>query len=594
MPKPNDRIGPYQLERKLGKGAFGEVWLAHDVDNLVATRAVALKLPLDDDVNLDAIRQEAQVWVAASGHPNVLPMLEARVYNGQVVIASEYAPDGSLQQWLTTNGGQAPSLEAALEMTRGILDGLAHLHSRTPRIIHRDLKPDNILLNGTTPRLADFGLSRVLRSTSMSEIVAGTPIYMAPEAFKGKRNQQTDLWSVGVMLYQLLSGRFPFVSNDKYELHVRIVNDEPAPLVAPVWLQQVVAKALSKDPALRFQTTEEMRAALVESNPVPLCETKPRSKLESPAASKVIDGSTLLRPAPLKPKPPPRVEPVPQPARAALKRKPQSTDISKPLKAIIGLGSAGALSGMLYWASNRETPATVTTMVPSVTTTPSPTMTLSSSAPAAGKDFTETVNGVKLAMKAVPAGAFILGSSDDSDAERNDSEGPLHVVTLSDFLLGKYEITQAQWQAVMEDNPSEIKGPNLPVENVSWDEAKTFCQMLSQMTGKLYRLPTEAEWEFAARAYTLTPFAFGSSLSSKQANFDGEVPYGRAAKGVYRGQTAKVGIFKPNEFGLYDMHGNVREWCDDVWHDNYNGAPTNGSSWLSGGNPNLRVLRGGS
>ena len=130
MPKPNDRIGPYQLERKLGQGAFGEVWLAHDVDNLVVTNAVALKLPLDDDVDLNAIRLEAQVWVAASGHPNVLPMLEARVYNGQVVITSEYAPDGSLQQWLKVNGGKAPTIEAGLAMTRGILDGLAHLHSR--------------------------------------------------------------------------------------------------------------------------------------------------------------------------------------------------------------------------------------------------------------------------------------------------------------------------------------------------------------------------------------------------------------------------------------------------------------------------------
>lgn len=280
MPKPHDRIGPYELIRKLGKGAFGEVWLAHDVDNLVARApAIALKLPLDDDVDLDAIRQEATVWVAASGHANVLPMLEARLYDGQVVIASEYAPDGSLQQWLKTHGGKAPTQAAALEMTRGILAGLSHLHSR--RIVHRDLKPDNILLKGTTPRLADFGLSRVLRSTSMSAVVAGTPVYMAPEAFKGKRNPQSDLWSVGVMLYQLLSGRFPFLSNDKYELYVRITNDEPAPIEAPPWLQQVVSKALSKDLTQRFQTAEEMLDALAEQERQEVERRKEQNQLET-------------------------------------------------------------------------------------------------------------------------------------------------------------------------------------------------------------------------------------------------------------------------------------------------------------------------
>jgi eukaryotic-like serine/threonine-protein kinase len=127
MPRANDRIGPYLLIRKLGKGAFGEVWLARDVDSLVETAEVALKLPLDDDIDLDAIRQEAAVWVAAGGHPNVLPMLEARMYGKQVIIASEYAPDGSLKDWLKAHGGQAPSVEAALEMTRQILKGLAHL-----------------------------------------------------------------------------------------------------------------------------------------------------------------------------------------------------------------------------------------------------------------------------------------------------------------------------------------------------------------------------------------------------------------------------------------------------------------------------------
>ena len=123
MPKTDERIGPYQLISKLGKGAFGQVWLARNVSALAA-REVALKIPLDDDVDLDTIRQEAAIWIAASGHTNVLPIIEANLYDGQVVIASEYAPDGSLEQWLKRHGGRAPSVEAALEMARGVLAGL--------------------------------------------------------------------------------------------------------------------------------------------------------------------------------------------------------------------------------------------------------------------------------------------------------------------------------------------------------------------------------------------------------------------------------------------------------------------------------------
>ena len=220
MPRINDRIGPYQLIKKLGKGSFGEVWLAKNITALVA-REVALKIPHDEDVDIEVIKQEAAIWLAASGHSNVLPFIEANVYEDYVVIVSEYAPDGSLHGWLKQHGGRAPSIEAAVEMTRGVLNGLAHLHARN--IIHRDLKPDNILLQGTTPRITDFGISRVFNSLSQSSVIAGTPVYMAPEAFDGKRNQQTDVWAVGVMLYQMLAGRLPFSGESYGEIMFAVI-----------------------------------------------------------------------------------------------------------------------------------------------------------------------------------------------------------------------------------------------------------------------------------------------------------------------------------------------------------------------------------
>ena len=310
MPKANDRIGPYQLIRKLGEGGFGEVWLAQDFSGSTP-REVAVKMPLDTEIDLDALLQEATLWARATGHRNVLEFLAARVFDGQVVLVSEYAPDGSLKDWLRRHGGRAPSVEAAVEMTRGILAGLEHLHGRN--IIHRDVKPDNVLLLGATPRLADFGISRVLKSTSKSAVTAGTPPYMAPEAFNRKRNQQTDLWSVGVMLYQILRGRLPFNGNDMAELYGAILNEEPDLLPAAVseWLRQVAAKALIKDPEQRYQTAAEMRAALTP--PPPKVEEKPVPPLRRTVT---IDEQPPERePAVIEPQPPKRepavIEPQP-------------------------------------------------------------------------------------------------------------------------------------------------------------------------------------------------------------------------------------------------------------------------------------------
>src|SRR6185295_4578344 len=265
MFRAGDQIGPYTLNNKIGRGAFGVVWLAERRTTIATTR-VALKMPLDEEIDLDTIKQEANVWVQASGHPNVVPIIEANVYDDQVVIVSEYAPDGSLDAWLRRIGaaGQqtGQSVDFAVEMTSGILAGLQHLHSR--HIIHRDLKPQNILLQGSMPRLADFGISRVLRSTSQSSIVAGTPVYMAPEAFDGKRNEQTDLWSVGVMLYQMLAGRLPFPQTDMTSLMGAILtrNPDPLPISVPGPMQEVINRALAKNPQQRFRSAAEMRAAL--------------------------------------------------------------------------------------------------------------------------------------------------------------------------------------------------------------------------------------------------------------------------------------------------------------------------------------------
>jgi formylglycine-generating enzyme required for sulfatase activity len=212
----------------------------------------------------------------------------------------------------------------------------------------------------------------------------------------------------------------------------------------------------------------------------------------------------------------------------------------------------------------------------------------------AQSSFTEDLgNGVKLEMIAIPGGTFWMGSP-ANEAERGDNESPQHQVTVPSFFMGKYPLTQAQYQAIMGKNPAYFKGNNRPVENVSWDDAVRFCQKLSQRTGKNYRLPSEAEWEYACRAGTKTPFSFGDNITTDLVNYDGTYPYKSAPKGKYREQTTDVGTFPPNAFGLYDMHGNVWEWCEDDWHENYIDAPTDGSAWNSQSGSNTKLLRGGS
>ncbi len=208
-------------------------------------------------------------------------------------------------------------------------------------------------------------------------------------------------------------------------------------------------------------------------------------------------------------------------------------------------------------------------------------------------DIEDLGNGITLEMVYIPGGTFIMGAPINENGSSND-EYPQHQVSIKPVWFSKYPITQAQWQAMMGKNPSNFQGTNRPVEQVSWHDAINFCQRLSEKTGHQYHLPSEAQWEYACRAGTTTPFHFGHTMTTALANYDGNEIYASEAKGVYRQQTTEVGQFFSNAFGLYDMHGNVGEWCADLWHENYQNAPTDGSVWDKGGEKSLRLLRGGS
>ena len=223
-------------------------------------------------------------------------------------------------------------------------------------------------------------------------------------------------------------------------------------------------------------------------------------------------------------------------------------------------------------------------------------------------------NKVTMKLVLIPAGKFLMGSPDVEQKEAAKSaaavgvkeedarklfanESPQHEVTISPgapgFYMGVYEVTQGQYEQVMGKNPSNFKGPQNPVDTVSWDDAVEFCKKLSAKTGKTVQLPTEAQWEYACRAGAKTPFNTGETISTDQANYNGNYTYGNGAKGEYRQKTTPVGSFKPNAFGLYDMHGNVWQWCAD-WYDEkyYGNSPKADPTGPADGQ--FRVLRGGS
>lgn len=211
-------------------------------------------------------------------------------------------------------------------------------------------------------------------------------------------------------------------------------------------------------------------------------------------------------------------------------------------------------------------------------------------------------NGIKLEMVYVPSGTFTMGSPADEKG-RQKNEEPQRKVTIRPFLMGRFLVTQALWKYVstlprvgidLPSDPSYFKGNLRPVERISWYEAREFCARLSRATNREYRLPSESEWEYACRAGTTTPFYFGKSITTKLVNYDGSIVYNREQKGIYRERTTEVGTFPPNNYGLFDMHGNVWEWCADHFHENYRKALSNESAWYSNNENAKRVIRGGS
>ena len=531
----------YRIDRQFDGGGFGILYQATDLKH---NRRVAIKTLNPTQITGDRLQQEQIKFIneamklAKFQHRHIVEVFEVVESGGIFGMVMEFVQGDNLGECLQQQG--KPFEESiALRYIQQVGEALALLHDR--QMLHRDVKPWNIMRRSTNQNevvLIDFGLVRVLKfGVTQTFTNAGTPAYAAPEQFQRQREAQvkpgayTDVYGLAATLYALLTAQNPFPAEFRLQ---GILLTEPRQHNGSI--SERVSRAIVRGMAIEIQDRSATVAEFLRDLGLGQSDGgQPPRKVVTPAPPVAV-GLGLSRF---------RAETV------------QVDQYGKIVKRHI--------------------------IEPEY--------------------FTERVNGIGIEMVAIPGGRFWMGSPDgEADRYRYDSESPQHEVSVPDFFLGKFTVTQAQWRAVaqlpqinqsLNADPSNFKGDNRPVEVVSWDEAQEFCARLSQATGKAYRLPSEAQWEYACRAGSTTPFAFGATLNTDIANYDGNDTYGNGKKGVWREQTVDVGSFPPNAWGLYEMHGNVWEWCEDSWYDNYNGAPTDGTAWIDNGEQN-RLLRGGS
>jgi eukaryotic-like serine/threonine-protein kinase len=560
----------YKIIRLLGSGGFGDTYLAEDLDLPKHPVCVVKHLKANDpnpaviQIARRLFNSEAETLYRLGNLHNQIPKLFAHFEeNGEFYLVQEFIDGEDLGKEISP--GKQWSESEVTKLLQEVLEILAIVHQQN--IIHRDIKPQNIMRRRQDSKimLIDFGAVKETMAVNAqgqttATVTIGTAGYMPSEQAAGQPKLCSDVHAVGMLGIYALTGIQP------HELPKDPTNGEV------IW---------------RNWTNISDRLATILTNMVSY-----HFKERYPTAAEALQALTPPVPPPPPPPPPPSRRRVIQ---------------------TVGLMSAGfglAIIGERLLFGSKEnsqplTPSTGKTTTP--TTSPNRLQTfpfevvtvdatgkITNRRNSNAKYFVQDLgNSVTLDMVQIPGGTFTMGSP-AGEAQRENDESPQHPVTVPGFFMGKYEVTQAQYQAIMGNNPSNFKGDTKPVEQVSWDDAVEFCQKLSQKTGRKYRLPSEAEWEYACRGGSTTPFYFGETITTDLVNYDGNYPYASAPKGQFRKETTNLGKFPPNPFGLYDMCGNVWEWCEDVYNENYQGAPRDGSAWLSGKDNNIKLLRGGS
>jgi formylglycine-generating enzyme required for sulfatase activity/tRNA A-37 threonylcarbamoyl transferase component Bud32 len=603
----------YRVIRLLGEGGFGKTYEAIDTDRMDDPCVIKQFMPQFLGTSAiekatELFKQEAKRLYELGEHPQIPRLIAYFEQDQRLYLVQELIEGQNLLAELTQQG--VFSEEKIWQLLADLLPVLKFVHDRN--VIHRDIKLENIIrrrisLHSSLPKirnlrnstfrnggrgdlvLIDFGVSKQVTGSlvNKSGTTVGTPGYSPMEQMRGQVFPGSDLYSLGITCLRLLTNCLPKVDGSD-ELYDPINGGWnwrkkiPDGTNLSLKLAEVLDKLIQDHLRNRYQSADEVIKALniyslppqpphVRGGQVALNSAQTKGgKLAMNAARK--HGAQLIVQTPLN--------------SAQLNSK---VSIAQKLNSNLAIGNAKTNVISAKSTFDFEVMTVDKWGIPNNIQT--------------GKAdfFEETIgSGVVMEMVSVPSGDFTIGSPND---EGDSDEKPQQQLTLAPFYIGKFPVTQAQWKAVallseikifLNPNPSRFEGVNRPVENISWYEAMEFCARVSLKTGKNYRLPSEAQWEYACRGKTLTDFHFGETITKELANYNANSNYAEAAKGIYRCQTTDVGSFKPNAFGLYDFHGNVWEWCADFWHSNYNGMPGDGRVWQDRGDESLRLLRGGS
>ncbi|MFM7560706.1 SUMF1/EgtB/PvdO family nonheme iron enzyme [Cylindrospermopsis raciborskii] len=552
----------YRVLRLLGEGGFSKTYAAEDVDRLDAPCVIKQFFPqvqgtVERAKAAEFFKEEAyRLYELGENHSQIPRLLAYFEQGSSLYLVQEFIIGKTLLEEVK----ERPYTEAQIrQLLLDLLPVLDFIHHKN--VIHRDIKPENIIRRSLDNKLVliDFGGAKQVTKTTMARQATAiyTLGYAPTEQMAGFACHASDLYALGVTCIRLLTQCLPV--QNSYQLKDPLYDPMRAKWLWQEFLQgrgvivsqqliYILNRLLQHFAQDRYQSAMEVLYDL--QNDFSHTLTSDFNYINS-EASKINLGTPIIEVATTQQKLAVNVPPL-EIFEFQTMISHQENDKVKHERRI-------------------------------------------------GKFFTEELNKhLYLEMILVPGGSFLMGSP---EFQGNGDEHPQHQVIVEPFYMAKYPITQAQWKAVatlpkvtqnLNPNPSRFKGVNLPVENVSWYEAVEFCLRLSLTTGRNYRLPSEAEWEYACRAGTTTAFYFGETITPDLINCNVSQSYITDIGRNFTPQITEVGNLNlANAFGLYDMHGLVWEWCADPWHNNYHGAPRDGSVWDTNGDINRRVLRGG-
>lgn len=633
-------IGPqnrrYKLERLIAHGGMGQVWEATDLAThaeLGHSGCVALKI-LPPQLTMSASHAKLLVEEATQArrlaHENIVRVYEwaQDPATSSYFIIMECLQGEDFDSLLAREGPF--TLERATALLAPVADALEYAWDKH-RLVHRDIKPGNVFLTQIGEiKLLDFGIAARARSSASSigleaPASSGTAGYRAPEAGTHQREpgRALDVYAVAVMIYQMVEGRMPFDGARS----VAHQPSKPEALNERQWevLQGGFAPAPEARPATVADLLERLRNAV---GPTP--QQLEAQRQEELAAQRKSDAAAAAAAQLIRERQRKEQEKL-QRAEAEAARRERKEALRQQLLARRAADAEQARlaaeeqqrkalqakAATAYRVEQQRARAELAARAQAELAKLLPTPN-SPVADAEGvlrdRFLDDSGQGPDLVL--IPTGRFQMGSPEherkkamEAGSKKHwlDRETPQHWVGIEQpIAMGRYPVTVGQWRAFVQATgwqpsgefnwaaPGYRQSDEHPVVGVSWNDAQQYLRWLGEQTGQVYRLPSEAEWEYACRAGTRTAFYFGDSISTDLANYDGNYSYNNSPKGVFHQGTTRAGEFPANPWGLYDMHGNVWEWVQDVVHDNYDGAPTTGRAWEEGGDQARRILRGGS